>query len=621
MQVNAFHDDAGSQSRSGLAKWMIPPARGWRRKTVGMIESPLFLPLVGLAVILYGLGIVGFLMTRFLEHRGALFVGQLALLLLGIMLIGVILYRMQRHLLEPLAHMRNWAMRMRGGNLAARIPVPRSGEFAELARDINSLAEGMMTLSRDLDSQVRKQTERLAQKTRSLEFLYDVAASINMSRDLDDLLTLFLHTLKELVHARAATVRLLTGDGQMRLVASIGLQAEVVERERLLPMHRCLCGNAAARGEVRSDSSVSQCAGIIGRPLLDDENTEIIAVPLQYQGRTLGVYNLFAEKPGIAAREDMKELLTSIGRHLGMAIEKSRLDDEAKQLTLMQERTALAHELHDSLAQTLHSLRFQVTMLDETLQQETGQQEIGIAAATDEPAKALNSPGGPDAQPAGSSEGKTRRAKPGRGAARTRQPSSPSSPSTPSPRDQAADAVLGKARQEIRQIKGALDQANTELRALLAHFRAPVGGPGLVPAIEDIVARFRKETGILTLLQKECKLDHLPRALEMQVLRIVQEALSNIRKHSRAHTVRLLLRNDAEGQYQVLVEDDGVGLERRTSQGHPGEHVGLCIMQERARCLGGELKVESEPGEGTRVLLNFRYSEDAKGGAKRLHQT
>lgn len=90
------------------------------------------------------------------------------------------------------------------------------------------------------------------------------------------------------------------------------------------------------------------------------------------------------------------------------------------------------------------------------------------------------------------------------------------------------------------------------------------------------------------------------------MLRIVQEALANIRKHADAHTVRILLRCRVPGQYTLLVEDDGQGFASPKRNGHPGEHIGLSIMQERARRLGGELRVESEPGEGTRVELRFR---------------
>jgi two-component system nitrate/nitrite sensor histidine kinase NarX len=211
----------------------------------------------------------------------------------------------------------------------------------------------------------------------------------------------------------------------------------------------------------------------------------------------------------------------------------------------MQERTALAHELHDSLAQTLASLRFQVSMLDDTLDEQNPEM----------------------------------------------------------------------VREELTQIKSGLDDAYTELRELLAHFRAPIDARGLLPALEDLISRFRKQTGIHTFLQKEWDWTRLTANMEMQVLRIIQEALTNIRKHSEAHTVRVMLRCDQEGNYRVLIEDDGVGMSQPAFSGHPGEHIGLSIMQERARRLNGDLKIESEPGEGTRVLLTFRYPN----GEERSH--
>ena len=62
----------------------------------------------------------------------------------------------------------------------------------------------------NMQSEVAKQTRRIQQKTHSLEILYDVAANINAARDLEDLLTRFLHTLKDVVDARTGTVRMLT---------------------------------------------------------------------------------------------------------------------------------------------------------------------------------------------------------------------------------------------------------------------------------------------------------------------------------------------------------------------------------------------------------------------------
>jgi len=266
------------------------------------------------------------------------------------------------------------------------------------------------------------------------------------------------------------------------------------------------------------------------------EEVELVEVPLEYHGDTLGFYRIYVKRPGVTEREDILELLKTIGSHLGMAIAKQRSDEEARRFSILEERNALAHELHDSLAQTLASLRFQVRMLEDALD-ENGACEV--------------------------------------------------------------------ARRDLQRIRNGMDEAHTELRDLLTSFRTPVDGRGLAVALEKLVERFAAETGIATYFQQECQQVKLSSSEEMQMLRIVQEALANIRKHAGAHTVRVLL-GCRGGSYHLLVEDDGVGFEGKERDGHPGEHIGLSIMEERARRLGGELKIESESGEGTRVELVYQ---------------
>ena len=533
------HELQESERLRGLATWLLPPAPDWRRKLAAFKRHHLWVPILGLLCCLALLGVVGFISWRD-RHWSPLLLSLQLVTILGTLGFGVALVLgVQRQLLEPFTVLRDWATRVRSGNLAVRLPISDGDEFGELSDDLNNLGNSLQSLSQNLDAEVRRQTEHIAQKTHSLQVLYDVAASLNASRDLKDLLTRFLYTMRDIVNAKAGTVRLLTDNDQMELVASIGLDDEVVTNERMVPVKRCLCGNAVDEGEVLFQQDLLPCQQFVGRPLLDNDNLGMIAVPLQYRGKNLGVYNLFIDKSEFEARDEVKALFTSIGRHLGMAIEKARLDSESKRLSIMQERNALAHELHDSLAQTLASLRFQVSMLNTTLSEDGG----------------------------------------------------------------------AAAEREIEQLKNGLDEAYTELRELLAHFRAPIDARGLLPAIEDMVSQFRKQTGIHTFLQKEWDSTRLPANMEMQVLRIVQESLANIRKHSHAQNVRIMLRCNAEGNYRVLIEDDGVGMREPAFSGHPGEHIGLSIMQERARYVGGELRIESEEGEGTRVLLTFRYPD------------
>ena len=374
---------------------------------------------------------------------------------------------------------------------------------------------------------------RLARKTQSLDVLYAIATSLSQPGSLEQLLDSFLDTFIELIDARAASVRVVTADGHTRLIASRGLDPAVVERDQLMALTRCDCGWCATEGGIRVRSSTRECTRLTGCPMLERECQEFVVVPVQYQDRILGVYNLFLDRPLAAMGEDMHDLLISVGRHLGLALEKARLDNDARRLALMEERTLIGNELHDSLAQALISMRLQIRMMDESLHR----------------------------------------------------------------------GDLGAAANEIRNLQQAMDQAHANLRDLLANFRLKIGEQGFAPAIANMVQRFQQETGIEMFFQNECKALNLTPAQEVQVFYIIQEALTNIRKHSGARNVRILLNNEGDF-YTVLIEDDGLGM-AKVAAGSAGEHVGLAIMQERTARLPGQLVIESEPDEGTRIVLMF----------------
>jgi two-component system nitrate/nitrite sensor histidine kinase NarX len=411
-----------------------------------------------------------------------------------------------------------------------------SGLLGTVAEGIANLNEELTDLYDDMDNRVARQTRRLAQKTASLKILYDVAAGINQADGLEDLLLRFLRVLKEMVNARAATVRLLLPDGTRRLVGSIGLDDGLVRSADLAPVDLCLCGTALSPGDILCDHNARYCSRVYGRRMFGTDEMESVSVPLRYRGELLGVYDLFVERPGLAGREDIVEMLASIGHHLGVAVAKHRSDAETWRLSILEERTALAHELHDSLAQTLAGLRFQVRMLADSL--------AGVAL--------------PEA-----------------------------------------------ARNDLDRLRSGVDEAHTELRDMLATYRAPLDRRGLVPAIEKLVERLTQETQLHALFQNDCRSFELSASTELQVLRIVQEALANVRKHAQAHTVRVLLNRGSGDNYVLLVEDDGVGFSAPCRSARPGEHIGLSIMDERASRIGAELRIESEPGEGTRVELIF----------------
>jgi two-component system nitrate/nitrite sensor histidine kinase NarX len=470
---------------------------------------------------------------------------SMAFLLLSLVALVLTGLRLRSQLLLPLVALEATVCRMSQGEPGSSGALRDAGVLETVAGDIAVLNAELTDLYEDMDSRVARQTTRLAQKTASLKILYDVAAGINAAESVDELVLRYLRIINEMVNGRAATVRLVMPDGRRHLMGAIGLDGDLLHDYQMLPVDLCLCGTVLSPGDVLCRSQARFCSRLYGRRMFSGDEVEAVTVPLEHHDEVLGAYRIFVDKPGVSGREDIMDLLFSIGRHLGIAVAQLRSDAEARRLSILEERNALAHELHDSLAQTLASLRLRVEMLDESLRHADISQE---------------------------------------------------------------------ARRDLGLIRGGLDQAHAELRELLYSFRAPMDRLGLVPALEKLAERFRRETGMHMLFQNDCRPFELSAAAELQILRIAQEALINVRKHAEAHTVRVLLTRGRTGAYMLLVEDDGIGIGFGPApvEGGPGEHIGLAIMQERAFRMGADLRIESEPGEGTRVELVFPVERKGK---------
>jgi len=515
-------------------------------KHKNLVNNDLLVPILGIFVIFVYLIVFSYLIQVYPQQNVSFLIIQIGFLCIGAYLLYLIYFRIKQTLTEPLSQLRSWALSMRSGNLSAKIPIPSEGEFALLANDINDLGESLRSLTSEMDHKVKEQTRSLEQKSNMLEILYDVAASSNTAGDTTELLSRNLSTLADILSAHYATVRVLTNDEQLKLVASKGLNKNIDPSEQIVPIEHCLCAMNNSKELIECSSDSKYCGGLLVKSIRaaqslkntpQDEVRSVIAIPLRHNNRTLGIYNLFLTKK-YSDDWEIDNLLINIGRHLSFAMIKAKLDDETKRNTIMEERTMLAHELHDSLAQTLASLRFRVSLINRILLQEGNKTVL------------------PD----------------------------------------------------IVQLRNGLDEANNELRELLVHFRVPMDERGLSPAVEGLIERFRSESGISVFFQNECTDISLPPSHEVQVLHIIQESLTNIRKHSSAQHVRILMRSNPSGNYHVLIEDDGVGIKAGTIDGEPGQHVGLSIMQERANRISGKVLIESELGDGTRVELDFQIN-------------
>jgi two-component system sensor histidine kinase UhpB len=162
------------------------------------------------------------------------------------------------------------------------------------------------------------------------------------------------------------------------------------------------------------------------------------------------------------------------------------------------------------------------------------------------------------------------------------------------------DAHTPELEAELSELKRLVNQAMAELLQLARQLRpSALDDHGLMPALEGQVRRFGDQHDIEASLHTEGTADSLGDDQQIVVYRVAQEALANVARHSHANHVDVKLVAHGAG-VDLEVRDDGIGFH---SGGRP-TGLGLNGMAERARLVGGELKIRSAPGAGTTVTLH-----------------
>ncbi len=168
-----------------------------------------------------------------------------------------------------------------------------------------------------------------------------------------------------------------------------------------------------------------------------------------------------------------------------------------------------------------------------------------------------------------------------------------------------------KALSSIQAMELAVQNATAEVReSILALKTSLKPGRGLLQAIEEYLINFGEQTGIETEIGIEGgdQLSLAPSA-QVQILRIVQEALTNVRKHARARTARINIGVKAK-EVLISVEDDGQGFNLDEVLQEPGQRYGMHTMRERAEEIGGSLTINTGPGKGTKLIFRLPISQE-----------
>jgi PAS domain S-box-containing protein len=165
---------------------------------------------------------------------------------------------------------------------------------------------------------------------------------------------------------------------------------------------------------------------------------------------------------------------------------------------------------------------------------------------------------------------------------------------------QAASAVA-----QLNRLAGIVRETHADVREYILDLHsAPAPQQPFFAALRRYLKGYTQNYGIQASLSIDEHLGDEPFSPDarMQVYRILQEALSNARKHSQAHCVQVSFTRE-DGSIRMTIQDDGAGFDPTQVAGEG--HFGLKFMRERANQLGGSVVIHSTPGEGTRVVVEI----------------
>jgi PAS domain S-box-containing protein len=166
--------------------------------------------------------------------------------------------------------------------------------------------------------------------------------------------------------------------------------------------------------------------------------------------------------------------------------------------------------------------------------------------------------------------------------------------------------AAAKLRGRMAGAVALVEQIGETIRDVMADLRPPMlDDYGLLSALHWYGTEFSKKTGIGVDVQGQEAVPRLAAPVELALFRIVQEAMANVAKHARATKI-LLTEAEDNGTVRLGVTDNGVGFDQERLGQPEGRHLwGLMTMSERAAAVGGRCHIKSQPGQGTRVVVEL----------------
>lgn len=170
---------------------------------------------------------------------------------------------------------------------------------------------------------------------------------------------------------------------------------------------------------------------------------------------------------------------------------------------------------------------------------------------------------------------------------------------------------VDRTKEELKNLKEAVRFTLKDVRKIIYDLRPmSLDDLGLVPTLERYVYNYSQDTNIQVKLKTVGNIDKVEKVIETTFFRIVQEALNNVRKHSKAKNVDIFVESTPT-RLNLLIADDGIGFDPNANKEIDPMvgGFGIMSMKERAELLNGKVQVKSSPGRGTKVYLSIPLNE------------
>ncbi|WP_316366016.1 ATP-binding protein [Candidatus Thiodiazotropha sp. CDECU1] len=297
------------------------------------------------------------------QHR----IIQIILLILTFMVALISLYLTKTRVLNPLRNLLTCANAARHRNFSVRSRYLGEDELGQLGQAFNVMAEDLSVIYTDLENRVREKTHDLEQSNRTLELLYSATKRLSDSSLSEDVLIAVIHDIEVLLGVNNGTICLgQPGDDQAYRYASTR-DTDILSKDK--SDNQCaIClgdGNSHTFKLAMPDSPVP---------------VNIFSTPIRDKNQQFGV--LLVEFPEEMRLEEWQErLLETVASHIALSINVAQQVTQSRKLSLMEERSVIARELHDSIAQSLSYLKIQVAKLEKSINDEREKKEILLVSA------------------------------------------------------------------------------------------------------------------------------------------------------------------------------------------------------------------------------------------------